>query len=131
MAYFSGTTRVNGKSLTLKSSAAQTASTVGSAVKADRGGSLLVTVAVTAASGTTPTMTVAIQGSVDNSTWVTLGTVGANGYNAGSTAVTAPSNLTTSATVRAVVPAMPYVRYSSTIAGTTPSFTYSVAAVAL
>ena len=131
MAYFSGSTRVNGKALTLKASGAQTASARGAAIKVGKGGSLLVTVAVTAASGTTPTMTVAVQGSVDGSTWVTLGTVGANGYNAGSTAVTAPSNLTTTATVRAVVPAMPYVRYSSTIGGTTPSFTYSVQAVAL
>lgn len=134
MAYASGTVVIDGNPITLKASAAETASTNGAAVSTGPGRrtAVQVTVDVTASSGTSPTMTVKVQGSLDGSTnWVTLGTVGANGYNVGSTAVTAPSNLTTTATVSAVLPAMPFLRYSSVIAGTTPSFTYSVQAVAL
>lgn len=125
-AYASGTAIVRGVPVTLKASAAETSSTVGAAVQTGPdAGSLLVNVAITAASGTTPTMTVKIEGSIDGSTWVTLGTFGANGYVHG-TPATAPTNYTTTATGSGVFPAMPYVRSSSTIGGTTPSFTYSV-----
>jgi hypothetical protein len=86
-----------------------------------------VTVAVTAASGTTPTMTVVVEGSNDATTWFELGTIGANGYRAGSIG-TAPSNFTTTATSRGAFPAVQYLRTRSVIGGTTPSFTYSVSA---
>lgn len=112
--------------VTLKASAAETASTTGSAVELGDNASMHVTVDVTAVSGTTPTMTVDIEGSDDNTNWAVIGTFGANGYRAGSVG-TAPSNLTGAATVRGVLPAARYVRHKSTIGGTTPSFTYSVA----
>lgn len=115
-------------SVTLKASGAETASTIGTGVAIGDAGTMLVTLAITAASGTTPTMTVNIEGSWDGGTnWVVLGTIGANGYRAGLIG-TAPSNLTTTATVRANLTAAPLVRYNSTIGGTTPSFTYSVVA---
>lgn len=117
-----------GSVVALKASSAETASTTGGAV--DTGTSAvnaLVTVAVTAASGTTPTMTVVLEGSVDGTDWVTLGTVGANGYATGTTS-TAPSNFTAAATTLAVVPAVQFIRSRSVIGGTTPSFTYSVTA---
>ena len=114
--------------VTLKASAAETSSTAGSAVAMSmERGAVLVTVDVTASSGT-PTMIVDIQGSIDGTTWVTLGTFGNNGYVAG-TPATAPTNLTgTTVTKRGVLSSMPYLRYNSTIGGGTPSVTYSVTA---
>lgn len=116
-----------GSVVTLKASGAQTSSTNGGAVDAGGGSTATVTVNVTAASGTTPTMTVAIQGSADGTNWVTLGTIGAGGYSVGTTD-SAPSNFTASATSRAVFPAPQFLRYASTIGGSTHSFTYSVTA---
>lgn len=115
-----------GSVLTLKASGAETASTTSGATDSG-GGNALVTVSVTAASGTTPTLTVVIEGSVDGTNWVTVGTVGANGYSVGTTD-SAPSNFTTTATTRAVLPAVQFLRSRSVIGGTTPSFTYSVTA---
>lgn len=122
-----------GDALVLKAAGTvETASASGAGIDTgENGGSLVVTVAVAAgATGTTPTLTVVIEGSQDDSTWFTLGTVGANGYSAGTTA-TAPSNFTTSAvTVNAAFPRPQFVRARSVIGGTTPSFTYGVSAVA-
>lgn len=115
-----------GEVVTLKASGAETSSTVGGAVELSSGGNAMVTVKVTAVSGGTPTLTVAVQGSVDGSSWVTLGVIGSSGYSVGS--ATAPSSLTTTATAKGVYPALPFLRTSSTIGGTTPSFTYSVTA---
>lgn len=69
---------------------------------------------ITAVSGTTPSMTVAIQHSTNNSTWSTLATFSA------ATAV-GSQTLQISGTVNR------YVRASFTISGTTPSFTTLVA----
>lgn len=69
---------------------------------------------ITAASGTTPSMTVVIQHSTNNSTWSTLGT-----FSAATTAGSQTLQLT--GTVNR------YVRASFTISGTTPSFTTLVA----
>lgn len=116
-----------GDQVALKTSGAETESTTGSAKDLGHAGVALYTVDVTAASGT-PTMTVDIEGSFDGgTTWVVLGTIGANGYRAGSVG-TAPSNITGTGTIRAVLPAAPKVRYKSTIGGGTPSLTYSVTA---
>jgi hypothetical protein len=115
--------------IVLKASAAETTSTTGPAVAVE-GSTLYVKVDVTGGSGT-PTMTVVIEGSPDGgTTWVGLGTVGLNGYMAGSIG-TAPSNFTGAAATHAVLPAMPLVRYRSVIGGGTPSLTYSVTADAL
>lgn len=131
MTYATASHTNRGKQYKLKASGAETESTTGTARNtADNSGSLYVVVSVTAATGTTPTMTVVIEGSEDGTNWFTLGTVGANGYAAGTTA-TAPSNFTAAATVRAAFPAMQYVRSRSVIGGTTPSFTYSVTAAVI
>jgi hypothetical protein len=116
--------------VSLKASGAETSSTAGGATAMSTGSfghSVVVTVAITASSGTTPTMIVDVQGSLDGTTFTTLGTFGANGYVCG-TPATAPTNFTTTATKIGVFPSMPYLRYNSTIGGTTPSFTYSVTA---
>lgn len=110
-----------------KASGAETASTTHAGLNTKAAAVATVTVAVTAASGTTPTMTVVVEGSNDSSTWFELGTIGANGYRAGSVG-TAPSNFTGAATVRGVFPAVQYLRTRSIVGGTTPSFTYSVSA---
>lgn len=113
-----------------KASAAETASTTHAVFDTGaEGGSLAVKVAVTAASGTTPTLTVVVETTEDGTNWVALGTIGANGYNVGAVAVTAPSNFTTTATVRGVFPRTGLVRTRSVVGGTTPSFTYSVEGV--
>lgn len=70
---------------------------------------------VTAASGTTPSLTVKVQHSADNSTWADLATFTA------ATAVTAEQKVSTSATVNR------YTRVLYTISGTGPSFTFTVA----
>lgn len=131
MAYTNASGAVRGTPLTLKASSAETASTTsGSANTGMDPGGLYVEVNVTAASGTTPTMTVVIEGSLDGTNWFTLGTVGANGYNSGSVG-TAPSNFTaTAGPIRAYLDSPQYVRSRSVIGGTTPSFTYTVLAVA-
>lgn len=125
--YTTSTGPVRGQAITLKAAGAETASTAGAAVPTgSESGSLYLEVNVTAASGTSPTMTVKIEGSMDGTNWFTLGTVGANGYNVGAIG-TAPSNFTTTAgPIRAIYDAPMYVRSSSTIGGTTPSFNYTV-----
>lgn len=129
-----GTGEDRGRPLVLKAAGTvESTSTTGTAV--DTGpdaGSLVVTVAVAAgATGTSPTLTVVVEGSEDGTNWFTLGTVGANGYAAGTTA-TAPSNFTTSAvTVNAAFPRPQLVRARSVVGGSaTPTFTYGVSAVA-
>lgn len=68
---------------------------------------------VTAASGTTPTLTVVVQHSTNGTTWTTLGTF---------TAATAATSelITATGTVNR------YVRAAFTVGGTTPSFTCQV-----
>lgn len=69
---------------------------------------------VTAASGTTPSATVKVQHSTDNSAWVDLIT-----FTAATTATSERKTVT--GTVNR------YTRETRTISGTTPSFTYAVA----
>lgn len=120
---------IRGDSKTLKASGAETVSTTGTGLEGGGHGSLAVIVDVTAASGTTPTLLVDIEGSDDGTNWAVIGTIGSNGYRTGSVG-TAPANITATGTHRAFLPAARHVRYKSTIAGTTPSFTYSVTAEA-
>jgi hypothetical protein len=127
MGYFSSSGRRRGSLGVTKSSAAETSSTTHGVLNTKLASVAVVTVAVTAASGTTPTMTVVVEGSNDSSTWFELGTIGANGYRVGSVG-TAPSNFTGAATVRGVFPAVQYLRTRSVVGGTTPSFTYSASA---
>lgn len=102
---------VRREAVTLKAAGAQTENTNGSAVET-AGGSVSLTLAVTAASGTSPTLDITIQGSDDATTWYTLGTF---------------AQKTGAATEIKAFPAPKFVRYASTIGGTdTPSFTYSI-----
>lgn len=72
---------------------------------------------VTARSGTSPTLDVIIQDSMDGTNWYTVGTF-AQKTNTGTEAI----NITT--------PVCNRLRVRATLAGTTPSFTFSVKAVA-
>ncbi len=71
---------------------------------------------VTAASGTTPTLDVAIQDSVDGVNWNTV---------ASFTQATAVTRQVINI-ITATTPIAPYLRVTWTIGGTTPSFTFAV-----
>lgn len=128
MAYAQGSGISNGRLVVLKSSAAETSSTTHSSFATAAGeDTAIVSVVVSASSGTTPTLLVTVEGSLDGTTWFTLGTIGTNGFSVGNG--TAATNLTTTNTgVNGVFHATPFVRSRSTVGGTTPSFTYSVIA---
>lgn len=96
----------------------QTASTNGAGDNGYAGvTNLILQLAVTAASGTTPSLTVKVQDSIDGTNWNDIATfTAATGVTAEVKRVAAPIGNT----IRAV----------STITGTTPSFTFSVLAQA-
>lgn len=102
-----------GRAVTLAASAARTATGSGTAQEiADRGAVRLL-LDVTAASGTTPTLDVTVETSYDGSTgWTSLGTFTQN------TAVSSQRKNFSGADR--------FVRASWVIAGTTPSFTFSI-----
>ncbi len=127
MAYLDSNGAHNGEPFEFKALGAETTSTTHLSRYVSAQGNAIVTVKVTAATGTTPTLLVTVQGSVDGANWITLGKIGASGYSVGPVA-TAPTNLTAAATASGVFPLTPYVRTTSTVGGTTPSFTYSVEA---
>lgn len=119
------------KVITLKSSAAETASTNGSAVgtslatlpiTGDNAGftrHATVFLDITASGGTTPTLDIVIQGRVNGSgAWTTL--PGGSFSRKTGTGTDA---------IRIDGPLPVELRYSSTITGTTPTFTYSLSAV--
>lgn len=99
----------------LATSAARTTTGSGSAVTgwSRTAGSAVVKLDVTAASGTSPTLTVTVQDSPDGSTWTTRDTFGVKTTVSNETRPL-PGGLA------------PYVRAAWTITGTTPSFTFSV-----
>jgi hypothetical protein len=80
------------------------------------GGAVSCHVAVTAVSGTNPTLTVSLQWSWNNSTWITA--------NADETFATITA---TGAALLTVPSRAPYVRAAWTVTGTTPSFTAAIA----
>lgn len=127
MAYVTDNRFFRGDRATFKAAGAETADTTHETVDTGEHSTITVNVDVTAASGTTPTMVVIVEGSHDESTWVELGRIGANGYRSGSVG-TAPSNFTGAASASGVFPATQFVRTRSDLGGTTPSFTYSVTA---
>lgn len=100
---------------TVVASAARTTTGSGSAVTgwARGAGAAVAKLDVTVASGTTPQLTVTVQDSPDGSTWTTRDTFGVK---------TAVSNETRSLPGGMDV----FQRVAWTIAGTTPSFTFSV-----
>jgi hypothetical protein len=122
--YASGSVMKRGAATTPKTSAAETTSTTHPSVDVMDSGVAVVSVVVSATSGT-PTMTVVVEGSTDGTTFVQLGVIGANGYQTGSVG-TAPSNITTTGTYVGIFAVPQVVRTRSVIAGGTPSLTYSV-----
>ncbi|SRR6266536_3248264 len=95
-------------------SAARTASTTSGPIAAAGQATLcILLVHCTAASGTTPTLDVALEGSADNSSYSSVA-------NSGVTQLTAAGNRISTALVTTN-----YVRVAVTIGGTTPSFTFS------
>jgi len=120
---------------TLKAQGPETASTTGAVVVlggpsshiAAGPGFWLATVALTAMSGTTPSLLVVLEGSQNGGgTWQELAVIGADGVRTwGMTAL--PSAFTAPTTVQAPCPAQSaHLRYRSIIGGGTPSVTYSV-----
>lgn len=81
--------------------------------------SVLLTVHCTAASGTTPTLDVSLEESADGSNWTAI-------TGSGITQMTAAGNHVAAAAV-----SKNYVRVTSTVGGTTPSFTYQAALLVL
>lgn len=106
-------TFVDSRSINLHPSAARTATGTGSvSEETAHRRNLALVLAITAASGTTPTLDVTVQTSRDGSTWYTAGTF---------------TQATTTGTERKVFALDRYVRVIWTIGGTTPSFTWSAA----
>ena len=125
---------LNRSDLTIKATGAEApgasgGTTTGSWVELGDAGvmNLLVNITV-AATGTSPTMLVTIEGSDDTVTAYTLGQFGANGYTLG-TPATVPTNFVSATyAIHGSIPAARYVRYKAVIGGTsTPTFTYSIA----
>ncbi len=102
---------VDSRDVTLHPSAARTATGNGSVVEeTGERRTLSLSLVVTAASGTSPTLDVTVQTSADGSTW----------YSAGSFA-----QLTATGSERKTFALDRYVRLRWVIGGTTPSFTFS------
>jgi hypothetical protein len=115
----------NASETTLQASAAKTSTNQSTAVSVGNYKEALFTLNCTAASGTTPSLTVAIQVSDDGgTTWYPL-------VYPGTTTAVAFTALTAAGTqALSFVGAFgDTIRVSSTITGTTPSFTYAVKAV--
>jgi hypothetical protein len=96
-------------------SAARTTTGTGTAFNTDDIGTIMATLVVSAASGTTPTLDVTLETSdAAGSTWTTVGT----GFT---------QQTTTNAGLYKVHTALGYqCRWKWTIAGTTPSFTFAI-----
>lgn len=105
------------QTLTLAPSAARTTTGSVAATVDDLGDTVSVFVAVTAVSGTTPTLDISIEWSPDGTTWAGADTPDTF------TQITAVKNVVKSFTDKAK-----FFRVVWTIAGTTPSFTFSVLA---
>lgn len=103
--------------VTLAAPAARTATGNGSSLALVDRNQLRLTLDVTAASGTTPTLDVTVQHSPDGSTWATLGTF---------------AQRTAAGSERKIFSGVDrYVRANHAIGGTAPSFTFSVSGEAL
>lgn len=104
-----------GDVLSVRASAAATANGSSAAVRVDSTNQVSLLVDVTAASGTTPSMTLNVEWSDDATTWFVADVADSM------TAITAATKRTKEYDVRA-----PYFRVSWAITGTTPSFTFAV-----
>ena len=103
---------ISGTAVELAPSAARTTSGNGTSLPTEDIQTLRLTLSVTAASGTTPSLTVTIQTSDDGSTWATVASFAAK---------------TTTGSERKVFSGIDrFVRASWAITGTTPSLTFAV-----
>lgn len=112
VAFGPGNAEIYGETVVLVPSGTRTTAGSGGTVATGSADTVRLTLAVTAASGTTPSTTVSVQHSSDGTTWTTVGSFTA------ATGVTSERK-TFGALDR-------YVRASWTMTGTTPSFTFSV-----
>lgn len=101
--------------LTILPSAARTTSGNQSVAVDDLGNNVAVQVSVTAASGTTPTLDISLEWSMEGSIW-----------SPAATPDTFASITATTSVVKTFVTKGPFYRIVYTIGGTTPSFTFSV-----
>ncbi len=108
-----------GKAVTLQASTTTTTTGNGTGIELGDKPDCRLDLAVTAASGTTPTLNVKIQDSPDNVTWTDI---------AGAT-FTQATGVTTQHLK--VGPCDRWVRHVATLGGTTPSFTWSLTGEAL
>jgi hypothetical protein len=115
MPYITGTNQLaRTKDATLQASVTRTATANGTGLELADCGTLRLDFAVTAASGTTPTLDVKVQTSPDGTTWTDV--------SGGS--FTQATGTTTQHKVISNIDR--YVRHVATIGGTSPSFTYSL-----
>lgn len=113
----SGAGAIHGEQVVLVSSTTQTATGTGSQFSTGTAHTLRLTLNVTAASGTSPSLTVNVQTSEDGATW---------------SAVASFAAATATGTQRKVFTGLDrYFRATWTISGTTPSFTFSVSGEAV
>lgn len=108
---------IGGRAITLQASVVKTASFVSATQEPGDLGVVRLTLAVTAASGTTPTLDVVVETSLDGTTWRSLGAFTQK-------TIVASERKSFSGVDR-------YIRANATVAGTTPSFTYSIAGLAV
>ena len=101
--------------VTVLAAAARTTSGNATILAADTGDTLSLQVDVSAASGTTPTLDISVQWSMDGTTWSSAATPDTF------TQITA-----TASTVKTFQVKAPNFRVVYAIGGTTPSFTFSV-----
>ena len=97
-------------------SAARTATATATAFNTEDAQALKATLAITAASGTTPTLDVTLETTVNGSDWYTVGAFA--------------QKTTTDEDAKAFGPLGDQCRWKWTIGGTTPSFTFSITAEA-
>jgi hypothetical protein len=101
----------------LLASAARTTTGTGAGVYVPQYDMAVLTLVISAVSGTTPNLTVSIDTSPDNSTWTAI-------------AAFAAQTTTTSGVRKQFSGVDQYIRASWTITGTTPSFTFAVTGIA-
>lgn len=101
---------------TLQVAQAAVTATGNSALFEQRGddGLLVVDLNITAVSGTSPSLTVQIQGSFDQTNWFNIGSASAAQTTTGKLRMTETSALE------------PYLRLAYTVTGTNPSFTFTI-----
>ena len=107
----------SGELVDLIASGARTTSGAGSTVgQVGNVKTIRAQLAVTARSGTTPTLDVVIQDTLDGTNWNTIGTF-------------AQKTATGTEVINITIPFSNRIRVSYTVGGVTPSFTFSVSAV--